>query len=271
MVGFQPAPYDQASPAGGGGNLTHERQRAILHLLAETGAVSVTQISERFDVSRATARRDAAVLADSGRAVRNHGGLRSGRCVTFEQHFKARLVYQSAAKLSIARATAQLLPHHGIIFVDAGTTCLEIGRLLLGRPQLRIVTNSVPLLALAAEGQATVLSIGGEVRRLSMAFTGGFAQPWLADLRFDATVVGAAALDAGWGAYTSDIHEAAVKTEALRRAALRILAADAEKWNRSTDIHFAPWNAISAFVTNQDLSREARASLAESHVRIHLG
>jgi DeoR/GlpR family transcriptional regulator of sugar metabolism len=42
------------------------------------------------------------------------------------------------------------MPEDGSIFVDAGTTCLEVGKALLDRPRLRIFTNSVSLLALAS-------------------------------------------------------------------------------------------------------------------------
>lgn len=247
-----------------------ERLRAIQRLLWQNGQVTVAEIADRFQVSYATARRDVVVLAVSGRAVRRHGRLLPPMTLRGEPHFRARAAIQNAAKRSIALEAAQILPREGTVFVDAGTTCFATGQLLLARVGLRVVTNSVPLVELAARARATVIAIGGEMRKASLAMTGALAQPWLSALHFDAAVVGASGLDAASGAYTSEINEAAVKAEVLRRSGLRVLVADAEKWRRPMAVHFAPWSAFSAFVTNQELAPAGRQALAANHVGLHL-
>ena len=72
------------------------------------------------------------------------------------------------------------------------------------------------------------------------------------------------------GAYTTEIHEAAIKAEVLRRSTVRILVADAEKWNRPAAVHFAPWSAFTLIVTNQQLPRDARLKLAAGNVKFCL-
>jgi DeoR family fructose operon transcriptional repressor len=248
--------------------LNAERHRSILRLLAEHGAISVTDIVQRFGVSHATARRDAVSLADSGRAARTHGGLLPANLLQTEPHFRAKSVRQTGIKARIARTAVELFPHDGNVFVDAGTTCLEIGRLLIQRPNLHIYTNSIPLLAYAAQSLATLMAIGGEARKESLALTGALAQTWLTHLRFDSAAIGASGLDLASGAYTTELHEAAIKAEVLRRSGLRVLVADAEKWNHPTTVHFAPWTAFTAFVTNHQLPREARMKLATDRVKL---
>lgn len=248
--------------------LTAERHRAILRLLAERGTITLREISERFGISHATARRDAAMLAENGRAARAHGGLLPADFFRREPHFRAKADRQRGIKASIARKAAELVPHEGNVFVDAGTTCLEIGRLLLDRRDLHIFTNSIPLLGDAAESQASLTALGGDARKVSLALTGALAQSWLDHLRFDFAVIGCSGLDLAHGAYTTELQEAAVKAEVLRRSGVRLLAADAAKWNRPTTVHFAPWKAFSLFVTNQQLPREARVKLAGDRVKI---
>lgn len=250
--------------------VTAERHRAILRVLAESGKISLTQIAERFEISAATARRDATLLTNTGRACRRHGALAIATAHNNEQHFRARVFLQASAKNVIAQKAAQLLPQKGIVFVDAGTTCFEVGRILITRPNLQIVTNSIPLLELALTAQARLVSVGGEVRRVSLALTGGFTQTWLGGIRFDAAVIGAAGVDAESGAFTNEIHEAAVKADALRRANTRILVADAAKWSRPTAIHFAPWPAFTYFITNQMPPTDARPNLAASSVNVQM-
>jgi DeoR family fructose operon transcriptional repressor len=250
--------------------LTAERHRAILRLLAEQGRITVAEIAQRYAISHATARRDAVVLAASGRAARAHGGLLPANFYQAEPHFRAKADCQTGIKARLARHAAGLLPHDGNVFVDAGTTCLEVGRLLLERPNLRVFTNSIPLLAQGAQARATLSAIGGEVRRVSLALTGALAQTWLSHLRFDAAVIGASGLEPATGAYTTEIHEAAVKAEVLRRSAVRVLVVDAEKWSRPAAVHFAPWSAFSSVVTNHHLPRESRLKLAAAGVKFAL-
>jgi DeoR/GlpR family transcriptional regulator of sugar metabolism len=173
------------------------------------------------------------------------------------------------AKVRLGRAAAALIPDEGTVFVDAGTTSLEVGRALLERPALRIFTNSVPLLALAGESMATLSAVGGEVRPMSLAMTGALAQSWLENLRFDAAVVGASGLDVSSGASTTEVAEAAVKTEVLRRSRRRILVADAEKWGRPSALCFAPWKAFTDFVTDRILSRNERVAVSGAGVIVH--
>jgi DeoR/GlpR family transcriptional regulator of sugar metabolism len=248
--------------------LTAERHRAILRLLAELGGISVTDIAQRFHISHATARRDAVFLADSGKAARTHGGLLPANFLRTEPHFRAKSIRQTGAKVRLARKAADLLPHDGNVFVDAGTTCLEVGRLLIRRANLHVFTNSIPLLALATEAAAALTAIGGETRRVSLALTGALAQAWLGHLRFDSAVVGASGLDLAGGAYTTELDEAAVKAEVLCRSVLRVLVADAQKWEQPSAVHFAPWSAFTAFVTNHQPSREARMKLAADGVKV---
>jgi DeoR/GlpR family transcriptional regulator of sugar metabolism len=81
--------------------------------------------------------------------------------------------------------------------------------------------------------------------------------------------VGASGLDASAGASTTEVAEAAVKAEVLRRSRRRILVAHAEKWGRPSALRFAPWDAFTDFVTDRALSRDDRAHLNRARVRVH--
>ena len=104
---------------------------------------------------------------------------------------------------------------------------------------------------------------------MSLAMTGALAQRWLENLRFDAAVLGASGLDGAGGASTTEVAEAAVKTEVLRRSRRRILVAHAEKWGRPSALRFAPWGAFTDFVTDRVLSSADRTELNAARVRVH--
>jgi DeoR family transcriptional regulator, fructose operon transcriptional repressor len=249
--------------------LAPERRRHILRLLGERGRLTAAEICSRLGVSAATARRDATELAGAGLAMRARGALLPHDFSLVEPPYSRKVERAVTAKVRLGRSAAALVPEEGTVFVDAGTTCLEVGRALLERPALRIFTNSVPLLALAGDARATLCAVGGEVRPVSLALTGGLAQRWLENLRFDVAVIGASGLDSASGASTTEVAEAGVKTEALRRARRRILVAHSEKWARPSALRFAPWAAFTDLVTDRALSREERAALGAAQVRVH--
>jgi len=247
--------------------LTAERHRAILRLIDEQGRVTVAEIAARFQVSTATARRDAVLLAEAGRAARSHGGLLPAGFFNRTPALRPNPAANASAKVRLAQRAAALLPAEGTVFIGAGTTCVEVGRLLLERPELRIYTNSIALMMLAGETRANLTIIGGEASRESNSVSGPLAQVWIDHLRFDVAVVGAAAIDAT-GAQAADLAEAAVRTEVLRRAGVRMLVADAGKWGRGAAVRFATWRGFSILVSTRELPREARITLAAQKVKL---
>ncbi|MFA5468839.1 MAG: DeoR family transcriptional regulator, partial [Sphaerochaetaceae bacterium] len=56
------------------GLIPADRQRQILALIAQDGVVQVQELSERFEVSVLTIRRDLDYLAEQGFIERTHGG-----------------------------------------------------------------------------------------------------------------------------------------------------------------------------------------------------
>src|ERR1017187_9179141 len=105
---------------------------------------------------------DVSELSCAGLATRTRGALLPHDFSLVEPPYPRKSEKAMTAKARLGRAAAALIPEMGTVFVDAGPTCLEVGRALLDRPALRIFTNSVPLLALASEARATVSAVGGE-------------------------------------------------------------------------------------------------------------
>ncbi len=154
--------------------------------------------------------------------------------------------------------------------MDSGTTCLEVGRRILERSELTVVTNSIPLLALAGEAKARIIGLGGEVRPVSLALVGGLSTDGLKAFRFDAAVIGASGLDPDDGALTTELSEASVKQAACARSRLRILVAHGDKWGQSASVLIAPWKGFHRFVSDVRPSRAARGRLSQADVEIHI-
>ncbi|WP_423173285.1 DeoR family transcriptional regulator, partial [Stenotrophomonas maltophilia group sp. CASM55] len=143
--------------------------------------MNVTELSERFDVTAETIRRDLAVLDREGVVHRVHGGAVASQAFqTAELTLDTRQRSASGAKAAIAHAALDFLPPGGgSIVLDAGTTINTFAELIsqqYPQAQFNIVSNSLPIaLSLANSGVPDVQLLGGTVRAITQAVVGDTA------------------------------------------------------------------------------------------------
>lgn len=244
-----------------------ERHNAIRKIVREHRRLSFAELQEKIQASPATLRRDLTELEKSGDILRVHGGVLDPRYVRSEISFDERLLRNRTAKKSIAETAAALIPPGVSVFVDAGSTCLEAGKMLLRRKDVRVISHSVALLSLSLHGEAEFLCIGGELRRVSGALIGAEAIGALSHLRADYAFLGASGLDAE-GCFTTEVTEAEMKKAILARSNHHILLADISKWNTASTVQFTGWQEIHEWITNAEPDRPETLALRKLGVRL---
>jgi DeoR/GlpR family transcriptional regulator of sugar metabolism len=248
----------------------HERYQAIQELLAKKQRLTVSALQRALKISPATLRRDLGEMEKAGLVLRVHGGVVHPSALRGEPSFAQRGRQAIDAKREIAKATAMLIPDKAVVFIDAGTTCLKVGKLLMTRKGLTLITNSVPLLSLASAGcDAQVVSVGGKLRDLAGALTGSLALSWLASLHADVAVISAAGLSLTDGASTTELEEATMKQQFLARSKRHILVADRGKWNAPSTVKFADWENFEVWVTDCSPTTAERTVLAKHKLKIN--
>jgi DeoR/GlpR family transcriptional regulator of sugar metabolism len=249
---------------------SQERCQAILQLLAERQRLTTRDLEALYPASPATMRRDLAALESQGLLLRVHGGIMHPQALRTELSFETRSRQQADIKHALADLAAQQAPAEGCVFIDGGSTCLQVGLRLLTRPGLLVVTNSIPLVQAAHSAAARVVCLGGELKQVSMALVDQLALDWLARLHPDVAFMGATALDPQAGLFATNLQECAVKEAAIARSSRSVVVAAAAKCNLAAPINFAPWSAIQALVTDASLPREARRALKAQGVEVSL-
>ncbi len=238
----------------------HERHQAISHLLSQQLRLTVLELQSHLGISPATLRRDLSEMEQAGQIVRVHGGVLHPRALQGESSLDRKSKEATACKRAMAAEAALHIPDGASVFVDSGTTCLALAGFLMARPKVKIITNSVPVLQMACEKDRSVIGLGGELRPISGALTGGQPLAALGKLRADFAVIGASALSLGEGLFTTELSEAAIKQEFIRRASHCLLLADARKWKQSAMVRFGGWSEVHTFITN-DLFSEQEADV----------
>jgi DeoR family fructose operon transcriptional repressor len=243
-----------------------ERHARILALVEKHQRLSVQVLQDNLSISAATLRRDLAELESADRLVRVHGGVLHPKARKDEPSLGQKAGMSVKAKRTMAAAVALTIPEQATVFIDSGTTCLEAGRLLRGRKDLTIITNSLPLIATCEQFLARLLVLGGEMRSVSGALVGNLALSALSRLRADVALLGASGLHPEDGAGTTEPMESAVKREWISRSRRTILLADSSKWSQTTLLAFAGWDEFDEFYTD----KTPPASLPKKSPIIHL-
>ncbi len=237
--------------------LAPERLEALLDLVAKQQKMSVQELGSALEVSPATLRRDLSGLEAQGKVVRVHGAVVHPTFFRGEASFSQTSRRAAHLKREMARVASDLVPNGATVWVDAGSTCLELGVRLLSRRDLTLLTPSLPLAMRAVEGEegARVVMLGGEVRAISGATVGALALSWAGHLRADWCFIGASGLSEEDGASTTELGEASLKTAMMARAQTRVLLCDSAKWNKPATVAFASWDAFQVWITGGDFGK----------------
>jgi DeoR/GlpR family transcriptional regulator of sugar metabolism len=246
--------------------IAQERQEKLRRELRRHPRCSVTRLQEVLGVSRATIRRDLLQLEQHGEVVRVHGGVLASGMLRGESTFEQRSVERPQAKQSIARHAAQRVADGQTVYIDAGSTCLEVARRLLLRDQVRLVTHSVPVLSAASGSEAEVLCVGGALRRPTGALVGALAARWMEHLHVNIAFLGASGIARDHGASTTELSEAAHKQAVMAQAQQVVLCVDGAKARGPAAVRFARWDELDLLITDS-LPGEWRGAL-QSQVQL---
>jgi len=218
----------------------------IAELLQSSGAVTVTDLQERFGVSPMTARRDLAVLAERGVARRTHGGAVLPSIAARENSFAQRLRDVPEAKTRLAERAYALLEPGDTLFLDASSTTYYLARLIAERAlKVRVITNSLPALQELADAKAEVVAIGGTFRRLPCSYVGPAAVRSVRDHFADRFFLSVTGIADNGSMTDADLLEAEVKRTMLEHAAQSVLALDESKLATRGRQAIAPVSAVS--------------------------
>jgi DeoR/GlpR family transcriptional regulator of sugar metabolism len=240
-------------------SLPLERQERILALLDEKDALLTQQIADEVGISLATVRRDLQELGQRGLIARTHGGaMRSQRSLTQEPAFASKSARMREEKIRIAHHVAPLVDEGSTVILDAGTTTLEVARLLAGR-RLMVIALDLPAAQELAQGQTEVLLCGGRVRSNSFSLIGPWAEQHLRDLRADLFIMGAHTVDER-GVSNAGLEESVVKSLAIRASSKTILVADNTKFGQRALTQVCSPSEIDLLVTDK---RNTKAWLEE--------
>ena len=237
-------------------------------LLQENGALRIGDLTEMFDVSDETVRRDLAALEDQGLLTRTRGGALA-ESVQLETSFQRRMRENGRAKLAIARIAASYVEDGSTIIIDSGSTMAHLVRQLRSKRDLVVITNGITHVEdLLSNPTLTVVVTGGMIRRATMGAGGPLAVEALSSLHADHTFIATHGFSADGGMTYPSFEEVAAKRAMISAGADVTLLADGTKSGRASMVKVAPLTQVNRVITSQPISVSEQSKIRDLGVEL---
>jgi DeoR/GlpR family transcriptional regulator of sugar metabolism len=231
--------------------LTQQRKQHLLEALRRDGRLVAKAMSAELGLSEDTIRRDLRDLAREGLLQRVHGGALPASAAVAD--FGVRRAVSPAEKVAIGRAAAAMIRPRQVVFVDGGTTAVQLARHIDRSLRVTIVTHSPSVAAELMDHAAEVILIGGRLFKHSMVAVGAEAVGAIGRIRADACFIGVTGVHPEVGLTTGDGEEAAVKRALIAASAETIVLASPEKLGAASPFVVALVAEMSALLTTESV------------------
>jgi DeoR/GlpR family transcriptional regulator of sugar metabolism len=205
------------------------RREQIYDLAKTSGLASVEELSERFQVTASTIRRDLALLNEQGRLARTYGGA-----MPLDPHPEASLrqrvgeAYEE--KQALARWAAAQVRTGEHVLLDGGSTVGALAHQLRSHQDLDVTAIGINILQELNGCPGIRLScLGGQLREASQSFFGPLTELGLARMTFDRVFLGADAVTAEHGICEADLLQTRLKELMAARSSSVYVLAHGEK------------------------------------------
>lgn len=255
--------------------LPEERRRALLQDIAKLGTATIPDLSEKYQVSGMTIRRDLKLLEQEGLVTLTHGGV----IYDGEQAGAGEIFYPDRAEKNLAQKQAigkyiadHFISDNDVLILDPGTTVASMIPYLKNKDNLTLISNG--LLTMNALHRhlpsATIHCTGGILREGSMTFIGAVAERYFDDTFADTVVISGAGFTIENGVTDPQQLDTEVKRAMIRSTTSCIVAIDSSKFGTTAMKQVLKTNAIQTLVTDTGAPQSFVAQLQAMNIDIHL-
>lgn len=232
--------------------LAIERRNEILEKLQAERRVVVSELSQIYDVSEETIRRDLEKLVNDGYAIKSYGGAVINENVNIDLPFNIRKNRNVVGKQRIAELISRQVNDGDSIMLDASSTAVYTVKALKDKKNLTVITSSVEIIIELFEvPDWRVLSTGGISREGSFALVGAQTDRMLRSYHVDKTIISCKGLDLTAGITDSDELQTNNKKTMLEAAKEKILAVDSSKFGKIAFTTVGMLKDITTVVTDE--------------------
>ncbi|WP_144110404.1 DeoR/GlpR family DNA-binding transcription regulator [Paraburkholderia sp. BCC1886] len=264
-----PSPNDLPGPSAASDVplIPDQRRESMVRQLRRYKVLSVHQLTEMFDCSHMTVRRDIAALEQAGLVYTVPGGVRIASHLNSEPSHQSKALIEQPQKQAIAACAAGFLQPGMTAYLDAGTTTLTLVPHILALSDMTVVTNDFSIVQeLADAAHVTVIHTGGVLDHANRSGVGGLAAATLRQLSIDVAFISASSWDLRRGATTPSAPKVEVKQAAMKGASQTVLLATSSKYGTFGLYKVAALDHFDRVISDEGLTEAAAVGIREAGV-----
>lgn len=246
-----------------------DRHKLILDKLEENGFVTVNDLSQEFDVSVVTIRKDLKLLEERNLLYRSHGRAIPANPYISEYHVNVKEKINPKEKHRIAIAAGQTLATNDSIIIASGTSVIEFARNIKPVEGLTVLTASLNTsLILSENSNIDVIQLGGMVRPSSSSVIGSIGERMLAEFNFTKLFLGVDGIDLDYGLTTTNSNEASLNKAMIKAAQKIIILADSSKFGRKGFGRICGLEDVDQIITDNGIDDKTKNRLIELGINV---
>ncbi len=249
--------------------LAKERQNYIVDTVNREGSVLVKELSEKFDVTEDSIRKDLSLLEKKGLLKKTYGGAVKNRVNTHDTYVAQRRGKNTEEKKAIAKKAYELIEEGDVIFLDISTTSIELIKLIVeNNLKVTVVTNMIDvMLSFTAPAETNLLFLGGKLNRGRDGFIGAATNKQIEEYRFDKSFIGVVGLDVPKNkVYTYVIDDGITKKTIIDHSDKSYMMLETGKFAKDGNYKFATINDFNGIIMEKEPSKENQESLNDYRI-----
>ena len=231
-------------------------------------SVTNEELCDKFDVSLQTLRRDLKILQDEGFLNKVYGGVmyndqsQSSKVPTILERENINL----EEKRIIGKKAADLVQDGDVVFIDSGTTAIQIIPFLAEKTNITIISHSLDVLNKAKElDNIKLIALGGQYNAYTNSFMMDTSQY---KFYFNKAFVATVGVSLKHQLTNTDLNEGYIKKFVINATNKAYIVCDSSKFEKITINCFAELNEISAIITDEKLPINLKKAYEKSDVII---
>ena len=237
--------------------LTAERISGIYELLQKNNSVRVDELAQKYDVSEMTIRRDLEKMERDGMLERCHGGAVSKTPMAQDLGYDTRAPLNKDAKERIAQYCFEhYIQGNQVVYLDAGSTTLELAKLLTNSTGMTVVTNDIIIANVLRNCNLDVFMLGGKIQQSLGCIHGYIAQSQLEAFRMDVAFVSSLCADESYDVFAATENKVFFRRKLMECSQDVYMMMDDSKFHRRSLFRINNLSDYTGIVTNKEVSQE---------------
>lgn len=216
-----------------------ERQFKVRQLLQEHPKIKISDLSDYFQISSETIRKDIIELENSKIIKKEHG-----YALLLEEPDEMPISLRNQEyieeKKQIMKQTCTFIKEGMVVYLDAGSTCQAGIPFLQSIHNITIVTNSIFVAYKCAKLNMHVILIGGNIN---------FASETIDYIHIDVAILGTKGFKDNNG-FTTYENEYELKRHILQQSEKIIVVTDKNKFNAQPEYTYCKFKEVDVFISN---------------------